>query len=325
MEMHRCSNPHGNMMMGQCTCGMFHTSQNNSFSMLLAMQTPNHPDISSSPYPFNSSSSSSSTAVDCTLSLGTPSTRLSNDNNIDYTTNNNMHITNTSNINNAKTRSSYMPNFCWDILQPKHTTTPPTLLPAHHNKPNRAGPHTASGDPLLARRCANCDTTSTPLWRNGPRGPKVRSLINHYYLFKTLQYIISCQYVTFFYLIFFFWPKCSHFVMLVEFDLRRKKGERPQQTAQAAEVRWQGAEQWNIPIRIHHHGYNIIIINTHKKWHVCHRRHLEMNSGLWKRNTIVIRKRAFHSSRGDSMWRIIGRVWCMTLQDEEDVRTWHVN
>ncbi|WVZ99637.1 hypothetical protein U9M48_044904 [Paspalum notatum var. saurae] len=22
------------------------------------------------------------------------------------------------------------------------------------------------------RRCANCDTTSTPLWRNGPRGPK---------------------------------------------------------------------------------------------------------------------------------------------------------
>uniref|UniRef100_A0A6N2N9Z9 GATA-type domain-containing protein n=1 Tax=Salix viminalis TaxID=40686 RepID=A0A6N2N9Z9_SALVM len=29
-----------------------------------------------------------------------------------------------------------------------------------------------SNDPLLARRCANCDTTSTPLWRNGPRGPK---------------------------------------------------------------------------------------------------------------------------------------------------------
>uniref|UniRef100_A0A0E0L5V8 GATA-type domain-containing protein n=1 Tax=Oryza punctata TaxID=4537 RepID=A0A0E0L5V8_ORYPU len=24
----------------------------------------------------------------------------------------------------------------------------------------------------LPRRCANCDTTSTPLWRNGPRGPK---------------------------------------------------------------------------------------------------------------------------------------------------------
>ncbi|KAJ0985864.1 hypothetical protein J5N97_004220 [Dioscorea zingiberensis] len=31
----------------------------------------------------------------------------------------------------------------------------------------------ASRDHLLhARRCANCDTTSTPLWRNGPKGPK---------------------------------------------------------------------------------------------------------------------------------------------------------
>ncbi|CAH8351643.1 unnamed protein product [Eruca vesicaria subsp. sativa] len=28
------------------------------------------------------------------------------------------------------------------------------------------------GDTLLDRRCTNCDTTSTPLWRNGPRGPK---------------------------------------------------------------------------------------------------------------------------------------------------------
>nr|CAB3464426.1 unnamed protein product [Digitaria exilis] len=29
-----------------------------------------------------------------------------------------------------------------------------------------------SGRGSPARRCANCDTTSTPLWRNGPRGPK---------------------------------------------------------------------------------------------------------------------------------------------------------
>ncbi|CAO2830460.1 unnamed protein product [Amaranthus hypochondriacus] len=36
--------------------------------------------------------------------------------------------------------------------------------------------HSSAGgnasDPLFLRRCANCDTTSTPLWRNGPRGPK---------------------------------------------------------------------------------------------------------------------------------------------------------
>ncbi|CAN6336775.1 unnamed protein product [Urochloa humidicola] len=30
---------------------------------------------------------------------------------------------------------------------------------------------TGRGSPP-GRRCANCDTTSTPLWRNGPRGPK---------------------------------------------------------------------------------------------------------------------------------------------------------
>ncbi|PAN18086.1 hypothetical protein PAHAL_3G177100 [Panicum hallii] len=30
----------------------------------------------------------------------------------------------------------------------------------------------SSGRGSPARRCANCDTTSTPLWRNGPRGPK---------------------------------------------------------------------------------------------------------------------------------------------------------
>ncbi|KAG0458253.1 hypothetical protein HPP92_023410 [Vanilla planifolia] len=37
----------------------------------------------------------------------------------------------------------------------------------------RSGARLSIGDPLLlARRCANCDTTSTPLWRNGPRGPK---------------------------------------------------------------------------------------------------------------------------------------------------------
>ncbi|MCD7454515.1 hypothetical protein HAX54_025136 [Datura stramonium] len=32
--------------------------------------------------------------------------------------------------------------------------------------------NSSTTDPLVARRCANCDTTSTPLWRNGPRGPK---------------------------------------------------------------------------------------------------------------------------------------------------------
>ncbi|XP_076906326.1 GATA transcription factor 19-like [Bidens hawaiensis] len=31
---------------------------------------------------------------------------------------------------------------------------------------------TVANPAAVARRCANCHTTSTPLWRNGPRGPK---------------------------------------------------------------------------------------------------------------------------------------------------------
>ncbi|KAI3785292.1 hypothetical protein L1987_44408 [Smallanthus sonchifolius] len=89
----------------------------------------------SMPYDVESATSS---AVDCTLSLATPATRLAGD---------------------YERRSSA--NFRWDILQPS-----PSLQKA------TCGDGNAVPDPLLARRCANCDTTSTPLWRNGPRGPK---------------------------------------------------------------------------------------------------------------------------------------------------------
>ncbi|CAH9132403.1 unnamed protein product, partial [Cuscuta epithymum] len=64
----------------------------------------------------------SSSSVDCTLSLGTPSTRLSGG-----------------------------------------ERAPPT-----ESRRKSSGRGASSSD----RRCANCDTTSTPLWRNGPRGPK---------------------------------------------------------------------------------------------------------------------------------------------------------
>ncbi|KAJ7944283.1 GATA transcription factor [Quillaja saponaria] len=122
--MHRCSSSHQGNTMGPCTCGLFH-GQNNSFSM----------------YSFMTPSSSS---VDCTLSLGTPSTRLTED-------------------EDHKQRSGRH-NFCWDLLQSKQS----------NSKSGRDTNSNSSSndDPLLARRCANCDTTSTPLWRNGPRGPK---------------------------------------------------------------------------------------------------------------------------------------------------------
>ncbi|CAN7133267.1 hypothetical protein BRARA_H01680 [Brassica rapa] len=76
-------------------------------------------------------------SVDCTLSLGTPSTRLCND--------------------DDRRLSSHTSNrLGWDFL--------------HGAKKGSGG----GGDNsyLLPRRCANCDATSTPLWRNGPRGPK---------------------------------------------------------------------------------------------------------------------------------------------------------
>lgn len=146
--MHRCSTSQGNMV-GPCTCGMFH-SQSSPFSMLFSM--PNHmPYDESEMYSFTSSSAS----VDCTLSLGTPSTRLTEDD------------------EKRRRSGSSVSNFCWDLLQTKQAV--PSAPQAHKTSrgANNGGNNIAANDPLLARRCANCDTTSTPLWRNGPRGPKV--------------------------------------------------------------------------------------------------------------------------------------------------------
>jgi hypothetical protein len=123
---------------------MFHGQNNNnnnnsSLSMLF-----------SKPYDETSSSSSS---VDCTLSLGTPSTRFTED--------------------EEKRNRCSVKNFCWDLLTPKQYNSVQS-----QTKVTRAN-NNNNNDSLLARRCANCDTTSTPLWRNGPRGPKVK-LLNAY-------------------------------------------------------------------------------------------------------------------------------------------------
>ena len=109
----------------------------------------------------------SSSVVDCTLSLGTPSTRLCEED------------------ENRRRTTSYGPSSCisnfWDLIHTKnnHSNTKPSFdFPSFSTgnpiKPTRGCPSgNGGGDSLLARRCANCDTTSTPLWRNGPRGPKV--------------------------------------------------------------------------------------------------------------------------------------------------------
>lgn len=146
---------------------MYHTqTQGNSFSMVFAMANGHMGGFDDGEMYSFGSSPSSAAAVDCTLSLGTPSTRLSGDKSTDH-------------HHQEKKRSSYMSNFGWNIL-PKNTSSSQSQA-ASASKGHRGGGGgsngsyntAAGGDLLLARRCANCDTTSTPLWRNGPRGPKV--------------------------------------------------------------------------------------------------------------------------------------------------------
>ncbi|MFS7954840.1 putative transcription factor C2C2-GATA family [Helianthus anomalus] len=143
--MNRCT---GSTMMGPCSCGHYHYQPNSSsYSTIFPM--PYEQEMC----PYDSSSPSS---VDCTLSLGTPSTRLTNE----Y-----------EKTHHEKRRGSHW----WNILQPSSHSASQS---AH--KANRAGSGngggngsaTAAADSLFSRRCSNCDTTSTPLWRNGPRGPK---------------------------------------------------------------------------------------------------------------------------------------------------------
>ncbi|KAL3527108.1 hypothetical protein ACH5RR_011764 [Cinchona calisaya] len=158
--MHRCSESHGGNMVGPCSCGMMFHGQSNSFSMLFSMPNNHHnkpfDHETAEMYSYAASSPPSYSSVDCTLSLGTPSTRLTNNNDTE------------------KRRSSYVPNFCWDLLQPKHSSDNSYHHQSSHksSRGNSSNSNSSGGDGLLARRCANCDTTSTPLWRNGPKGPK---------------------------------------------------------------------------------------------------------------------------------------------------------
>lgn len=155
--MHRCSSSTPGNMMGACSCGMYH-SQSNSFSMIFSTSNGQYRAFDEEEMYSFTTSSFLSASVDCTLSLGTPSTRL----------------TCSENINHHQDKikcSSCISNFGWNIL-PSKQMSPPSAAKNHHGGSNDNS--TFGGDPLLARRCANCDTTSTPLWRNGPRGPKVK-------------------------------------------------------------------------------------------------------------------------------------------------------
>ncbi|GAB4849150.1 hypothetical protein Ancab_003958 [Ancistrocladus abbreviatus] len=141
---------------GPCSCGLFHSAQCSCFSSMI------WPVDDGDMYAM---SSSSSTLVDCTLSLGTPSTRKQQP----------QQQGHDQRSSGGSGTCMPMSNFCWDFWQQANTNCSTKQRTPNNNKSSRggnSGNNGSRGDPLLARRCANCDTTSTPLWRNGPRGPK---------------------------------------------------------------------------------------------------------------------------------------------------------
>lgn len=152
-------------VMGACACGMYH-SQTNSFPMLYQNSYSYNNDYDESDM-YSSFTPSSSSSVDCTLSLGTPSTRLTHDDD-----------------RRGGERRRSVSNMCWDLLHSNQSHSNGS------NKPNKGG-SSSSNDTLLARRCANCDTTSTPLWRNGPRGPKVLPYFCSLFIFHILLLLLN--------------------------------------------------------------------------------------------------------------------------------------
>ncbi|ESQ50613.1 hypothetical protein EUTSA_v10022854mg [Eutrema salsugineum] len=106
---------------------------NPNFSMFFSSENDDQNHQNYDPY----NNLSSSTSVDCTLSLGTPSTRL----------------------DDHRRFSSASSNISGDFF-------------FHGGNAKTTSYKKSNGDHNLPRRCASCDTTSTPLWRNGPKGPK---------------------------------------------------------------------------------------------------------------------------------------------------------
>jgi hypothetical protein len=123
----------------------------------LHQQCPDEEDDRSSSVVTASPPSSSSTgSVDCTLSLGTPSSRRA-----------------------SAAEHSSVPDLT--TVTSKHPSSVPAADRPHQSscyyrcRQQGGAANKGVAAAFADRRCANCGTSSTPLWRNGPRGPKVCS------------------------------------------------------------------------------------------------------------------------------------------------------
>nr|AAD39588.1 10A19I.2 [Oryza sativa Japonica Group] len=145
-----------------------------------------HSTVTTSP---SSPSSSSTGSVDCTLSLGTPSSRRAE-----------PVAAAAPAANHGAPVPAHYPSLSaatvsWDA-------TAESYYCGQQGRPATGAAKCAAGaghDALLDRRCANCGTASTPLWRNGPRGPKVRrrrrSLSPSLFSISAVHFAVSPTYV----------------------------------------------------------------------------------------------------------------------------------
>ncbi|XP_062179205.1 GATA transcription factor 15-like [Phragmites australis] len=114
-----------------------------------------HSSVTTSP------SSSSTGSVDCTLSLGTPSSRRAAE----------LAELTKRVVAQPAYPSVSAATVSWDVAADQSSYYCQGSKPA--GGAAKGAMAYAGHDPLLLDRCcANCGTTSTPLWRNGPRGPK---------------------------------------------------------------------------------------------------------------------------------------------------------
>jgi GATA zinc finger len=123
------------------------------FSLLFPLSGSKHSTNNTSSYDNDTDNIFGSSTVDCTLSLGTPSTRHAE--------------TSRTRPHGSQQRVSCASSVSWDVVS--------TESNGYNKQLNNSAGLTKETDSStrLTRRCANCDATSTPLWRNGPRGPKV--------------------------------------------------------------------------------------------------------------------------------------------------------